>query len=243
MVRGAMELVIHSDLGSSALTLLRDKRFKPATLLLEAIYIAECPAPPALGVARFLPPTALRLVIDGQGQDLSDTLPHAKLRGDCLTRNRKLVGAIVRSQAERLGLMLGHAETLARDAALRLQGEAQARMRAMLGGRVGPPGSPGGGQSQRAQRGVGPPGWPGGPNRPAPGAHQPAPGRPAADRDGVVLAAGTGLLCRMGTGRQATDQGSTRRPGGQGRGHGSVHRGPSCMAAICSLNSRMRSCQ
>ncbi len=133
MVRGAMELVTHSDLGSSALTLLRDKRFKPATLLLEAIYIAECPAPPALGVARFLPPTALRLVIDAQGRDLADTLPHAKLRGDCLTRNRKLVTAIVRSQAERLGVMLGQAETLARDAALRLQGEAQARMRAMLG--------------------------------------------------------------------------------------------------------------
>ena len=77
MVRGAMELVTHSDLGSSALTLLRDTRFKPATLLLEAIYIAECPAPPALGIARFLPPTALRLVIDGQGRDLADTLPHA----------------------------------------------------------------------------------------------------------------------------------------------------------------------
>jgi ATP-dependent helicase HepA len=133
MVRGAMELVTHSDLGSSALTLLRDRRFKPATLLLEAVYIAECPAPPALGIARFLPPTALRLVIDAQGRDLADTLPHAKLRGDCLTRNRKLVSAIVKSQAERLGIMLGHAETLARDAAIRLQGDAKTRMRALLG--------------------------------------------------------------------------------------------------------------
>jgi ATP-dependent helicase HepA len=60
-------------------------------------------------------------------------LPHAKLRGDCLTRNRKLVTAIVRSQAERLGIMLGHAETLARDSAFRLQAEAQARIRALLG--------------------------------------------------------------------------------------------------------------
>jgi ATP-dependent helicase HepA len=133
MVRGALELLTGSDLGSSALTLLRDKRFKPATLLLEAVYIAECPAPPALGVTRFLPPTALRLVIDAQGRDLAQLLPHAKLRGDCLTRNRKLVTAIVRSQAERLGIMLGHAETLARDSALRLQAEAQARMRALLG--------------------------------------------------------------------------------------------------------------
>jgi len=133
MVRGALELLTGSDLGSSALTLLRDKRFKPATLLLEAVYIAECPAPPALGVTRFLPPTALRLVIDAQGRDLAQLLPHAKLWGDCLTRNRKLVAAIVRSQADRLGIMLGHAETLARGSALRLQAEAQARMRALLG--------------------------------------------------------------------------------------------------------------
>ena len=133
MVRGALELLTGSDLGSSALTLLRDKRFKPATLLLEAVYIAECPAPPALGVTRFLPPTALRLVIDAQGRDLAKLLPHGKLRGDCLTRNRKLVAAIVRSQAERLGAMLKQAEVFAQKSADGLRQEAVGRMHAMLG--------------------------------------------------------------------------------------------------------------
>jgi ATP-dependent helicase HepA len=133
MVRGAMEILTGSDLGASAITLVRDPRFKPATVLLEAIYIAECPAPPALEVGRFLPPTALRLVIDAAGRDLSAVLPHQALRGDCLTRNRKIATAVIRSQAARLTAMLERGEALAQAAAARLQAEALARMQALLG--------------------------------------------------------------------------------------------------------------
>ena len=113
--------------------LVRDPRFKPATVLLEAVYIAECPAPPALEVGRFLPPTALRLVLDGTGRDLSAALPHEALRGDCLTRNRKLATAVIRSQAARLKDMLERGEALAQAAAARLRDDAQARMQALLG--------------------------------------------------------------------------------------------------------------
>ena len=133
MVRGAMDLLTGSDLGTSAITLVRDPRFKPATVLLEAVYIAECPAPPALEVGRFLPPTALRLVLDGTGRDLSAALPHEALRGDCLTRNRKLATAVIRSQAARLTDMLERGEALAQAAATRLRDDAQARMQALLG--------------------------------------------------------------------------------------------------------------
>jgi ATP-dependent helicase HepA len=133
MVRGAMDLLTGSDLGTSAITLVRDPRFKPATILLEAVYIAECPAPPALEVGRFLPPTALRLVLDGTGRDLSAALPHEALRGDCLTRNRKLATAVIRSQAARLTEMLGRGGELAQTAATRLRDDAQVRMQALLG--------------------------------------------------------------------------------------------------------------
>ncbi len=137
MVRGAMDLITGSDLGASAITLVHDPRFKPATVLLEAVYIAECPAPPALEVGRFLPPTALRLVLDGAGRDLSALLPHEALRGECLTRNRKLATAVIRSQAARLAVMLERGEALAQTAAARLRDDALARMQDLLGEEMG----------------------------------------------------------------------------------------------------------
>lgn len=133
MVRGAMEMLAGSDLGASAVTLVRDERFKPATILLEAVYIAECPAPPALEVGRFLPPTALRLVIDGAGRDQSSDLSHEALRGVCLTRNRKLATAVVRSQAARLTTMIERGEVLAQVAAAKLRDDALGRMQDLLG--------------------------------------------------------------------------------------------------------------
>ncbi len=55
MVREAMELLTASDRGTSGLILMKDQGFKRATLLVECLYIAECPAPPELQVKRFLP--------------------------------------------------------------------------------------------------------------------------------------------------------------------------------------------
>jgi ATP-dependent helicase HepA len=72
-------------------------------------------------------------VIDGAGRDLSTALSHESLRGDCLTRNRKLATAVVRSQAARLTTMLERSEVLAQTAAARLRDEAQDRMQALLG--------------------------------------------------------------------------------------------------------------
>lgn len=133
MVREAMELLSASDLGTSGLVLIKDHRFKRASLLLEMLYVAECPAPPELQVGRFLPPTLVRLLIDVDGRDHAEEIPHEAIKGDCLTRNLKLARSVIKSQAPRLTAMLAHGETLARDQVRRLQQESAARMQAVLG--------------------------------------------------------------------------------------------------------------
>ena len=133
MVRGAMEMLTGSDQGSAALTALQDPRLKPGSVLLELIYIAECPAPPELQIGRFLPPTALRLLIDVEGRNRADEFPHEKLRGACLTRNRKLARAVIQSQAGRLQAMLARGEQLAQAAAAGIEQDALVQMRRTLG--------------------------------------------------------------------------------------------------------------
>jgi ATP-dependent helicase HepA len=128
MVCGAMDLLTGADLGSAALVAIQDARLKPGSVLLELIYIAECPAPPELQIGRFLPPTALRLLLDAQGGERGAEFPHDELRGVCLTRNRKLVRAVIKSQAERLQAMLARGEQLARQAAAGIEQQARAQM-------------------------------------------------------------------------------------------------------------------
>ena len=137
MVRGAMEMLTSSDLGtSSAAILMKDPRFKPGTLLLEMLYIAECPAPPELMVRRFLPPTLLRFVIDNEGKNRAAELSHADLTGACMTRNRKLARAVIDSQAKVLEKMIAIGDALSGRATKALGDKATERMRDKLGAEV-----------------------------------------------------------------------------------------------------------
>jgi len=132
MVCGAMDMLCGGDLGSAVLVAIQDARLKPGSVLLELIYVAECPAPPALQLARFLPVTALRLLLDVQGNERGSEFPHDTLFGTCLTRNRKLARAVIKSQAGRLQAMLAHGEQLAQQAAVTLEQQAREQMRQAL---------------------------------------------------------------------------------------------------------------
>lgn len=133
MVRAAMELLTASDLGTSAITIVRDARFKRASVLLECLYVAECQAPPHLEAGRFLPPTLRRVLIDESGADLTGTIPHEDLQGHCLSHNHKLAQMLLQSRGERLLWMIETGETLARDAVPELRDGATLRMQALLG--------------------------------------------------------------------------------------------------------------
>ena len=136
MTRGAMAMILDSDLGSCALIILRDPELATGSLLLEMIHVAQCPAPPALEIGRFLPPTALRLVLDASGQDRAADFPPERLRGQCLTRNRKLAQAIIQAKAPTLEAMLDQGERLAAAVARDLEAQARARMTAEMGSEI-----------------------------------------------------------------------------------------------------------
>jgi ATP-dependent helicase HepA len=132
MVRGAMEMLTAGDLGSAALVAVQDPRLKPGSVLLELVYVAECPAPPELQLERFLPPTALRLLLDVQGHERGDEFPAGQLTGTCLTRNRKLSAAVLKSQAARLQAMLAAGERLVQPRAAGLERQARQAMQHVL---------------------------------------------------------------------------------------------------------------
>ncbi len=71
MVQGGMDLVLAGSMGNTAVALIKNKALKPGTVLLELLYVSEVVAPRSLQLGRYLPPAALRCLLDTNGNDLA----------------------------------------------------------------------------------------------------------------------------------------------------------------------------
>ena len=79
LVREGMSMVLDSELGNAALITLELKSVPAGTLMLEAIHRISTAAPASVPVGRFLPLAPGRLLLTGDGRDLSEMLGHDKL--------------------------------------------------------------------------------------------------------------------------------------------------------------------
>jgi ATP-dependent helicase HepA len=74
MVLGSLDMIINSDFGNSAFCTLENNDLPAGTLLLEAIFTINCPAPRSLQVGRYLNHSYLRVVADEHGRDFNEVL-------------------------------------------------------------------------------------------------------------------------------------------------------------------------
>lgn len=128
MVRGSMEMLTTGDLGSVALSVLRDTTFPKGSLLLELVYVVECAAPAVLEIKRFLPPTPVRLLLDHKGHNYAGEFSHAELAGYCLARDRKTAAAVIKSRDAMIRSMLQQGDLIADQVATALAAEAEKKM-------------------------------------------------------------------------------------------------------------------
>lgn len=113
MVRGAVEELISSDLGSAAFIVLESGPLPTGTLMLELIFVLSCTAPAELEASRYLPSTAIRLLLDRKGNDYAHALSAQNLQGKSLHRDRQMASQVIKSQADLLRKLLHHGEQLA----------------------------------------------------------------------------------------------------------------------------------
>jgi ATP-dependent helicase HepA len=99
MVVGALDLLLGSETGNAAFAV--DDTLPPRSALLEAVFLLECIAPPALGADRFLPPLPLRCAVDTRLADRSEWQPdrtalaRSSERNIDVPRYRKHLAALV----------------------------------------------------------------------------------------------------------------------------------------------------
>lgn len=79
IVTAAMDLVLSSETGNATISVIRHSDLKAGQFLLECLFIVECSAPAELQIGRFLPHTPLRVLINQNQKDLTETIDHRSL--------------------------------------------------------------------------------------------------------------------------------------------------------------------
>ena len=102
MVQGGMDLVLSGSMGNTAVALLKNKAIKAGTMLVELLYVSEAIAPKHLQLGRFLPPIALRCLLDDKGTDLASRVSFETLNDQLESVPRSSASKFARAQRDTL---------------------------------------------------------------------------------------------------------------------------------------------
>ena len=110
LVTDAMDMVMSNEYGNTAMTALRYKGARAGTLLLDCVYVLQAVADTRLDVARYLPATAVRKVVDASGKDHGRALSFDVIRQYGQKVDRETARTVVRSQQTVLRKLMDVAE-------------------------------------------------------------------------------------------------------------------------------------
>ncbi|WP_426416572.1 RNA polymerase-associated protein RapA [Aestuariirhabdus sp. LZHN29] len=102
MVLEGMEMILGSELGNTAVGLINNRGIKPGTMLVEAIYVISSPGGERNQLKRYLPPTAIRALIDPKGNDLANKVAFDTLDGQLQPLKRATARQLINAQRQPL---------------------------------------------------------------------------------------------------------------------------------------------
>lgn len=136
LVREMMGRVLDGTMGNTALALLRHPAIPSGRLMAELVFRTHCPAPRVLHLNRFLPPTAVRVLLDESGANLTASISFTGLSKNLQKVNKSLARDLIKSRLEPLRGLLAQGEQEAETSLPGLVDAARARMREQLDGEL-----------------------------------------------------------------------------------------------------------
>ncbi|WP_333873843.1 RNA polymerase-associated protein RapA [Methylobacter sp.] len=128
VVTAAMDMVLSSETGNAAISVIKHSDLKAGQFLLECLFIVECSAPAELQIGRFLPHTPIRVLIDQNQKDLSADIDHRDLVEAGIKFDKHKIIAFLSSQRPYLINILNVAEQKAKADMQKLVDEATQAM-------------------------------------------------------------------------------------------------------------------
>ena len=112
LVRGAMELILDTEFGNTAVATLKLPPLKPGTLMVEAVFCLHCPAPPQLQLTRYLQDAVMRVLLDVNGKNFAAVLSPDKLAKVVQKVPRATSQELVRHSRAQIATLLDSAEEI-----------------------------------------------------------------------------------------------------------------------------------
>lgn len=132
MIQGGIDLLMSEGVGTSAVSLLKNKALPVGTLLLELVFVVDAQAPKSSGISRFLPPTPIRLMLDQKGNDLSEQVEFEGFSRQLSPVNRHLASKLVTSVQSQIHHLIEAGETLIKAKVDAVREQAQRDMHSRL---------------------------------------------------------------------------------------------------------------
>jgi len=136
LVTGALDLVLASETGNAAVSVIKHQALKAGQFLLELLFIAECSAPPELQIGRFLPHTPIRILLDQNKTDLTERFAHADLVESGVGFDKFQIVNFLDKQRKYINTLLIKAEQKAHMRMEELKTDSQKTMMAALGSEI-----------------------------------------------------------------------------------------------------------
>ncbi|WP_413111211.1 RNA polymerase-associated protein RapA [Thaumasiovibrio sp. DFM-14] len=133
MIQGGIDLLLSEGVGTTAVSLLKNKALPAGTLLLELIYTIEAQAPKQSGIGRFLPQKPVRILLDGKGNNLSANVEFEGFNRQLSPVNRHLGSKLVNSVQKEIHALINAGDEAVNEALVSTVSEAQAEMTRTLG--------------------------------------------------------------------------------------------------------------
>jgi ATP-dependent helicase HepA len=136
LVREVMGRILDGAMGNTALALLKHPAIPGGRLMAELVYRTYCPAPKRLHLNRFLPPTAVRVLLDASGANLTDKVSFAGLSKHLQRVKKAHARELIKHHQDSLRELIQQSEAEAARELPSIVEAAQMRMRASLDGEL-----------------------------------------------------------------------------------------------------------
>ena len=109
LVAAVLDVLNTTEMGNSAVTVIKDEQWNKEPLLLEALFAVECSTLVQLDLKRFIEAGMFRVLVDMKGNEVSESMPSDTIDGYCLSRDRVTSGKVLRSQQAPVKSLYEHA--------------------------------------------------------------------------------------------------------------------------------------
>jgi ATP-dependent helicase HepA len=110
MVTASMDMVLSSETGNAAVSVVKLDQVKAGRFFLECLFVVECSAPDSLQVRRFLPSAPIRVLIDQNKKDVTNSILHDQIVDSGVKFDKRQIVAFLNNQRLPITHLLNLAE-------------------------------------------------------------------------------------------------------------------------------------